>query len=715
MSWLDRYFPWYQTKNTSDTAISLVEGPLWERWGLSLKGSRIKYNQDSAFQAYRQHELAFACINKIADVMNDAEIIVEVKNADGEWERKQGHLLQALFKRPNTFQTGRDLRRLTVQSEYGSGIFYLYLERSGAGIPVQVTILNPNRLQPRYDRANENVIAWRYTRNNGRWTDIDPKDLIIRRRPDLLDQFGGFAPLAVALKSINSDLGLTDYVDAFFESDGTPSGILKILNATLPDAKREALQAQWRQKYSRGGSNQKGVAVLDQNADYQQIGSNLSDLATDSLSGRFESRICAVFGVPPNLVGAYVGLLHVTANATAKSELRNFWENKVSPELSALREWLTWFVLPEFEPIEDIQAEKVRVNYDVSQVMFLQEDLKESEERVRKNFQAGGITLNEFRAQIGLKPDDQGDYYIQPVNVTALAPDVRAADALQKVPAGERPTPPKAGDDPAAPQHTLEKKTFELDGLVLGREPQGVETVIDLKKIDTDYRSAKDRLITVLGNLRTDLITQAVNELEKLDPASAHTLNLAPDPKYRTQIAKILKSAYKTGRQQITDELNAQQKTKGVVNREISTKATEDPEWLTYIDEITDGLVSRIVSEIVKRGIDVYLRLKLLVDYSAEQLRTELESQSEKYIDQYAGSTANAAISTGRDDEINDQMATGNVGEVMYSAILDANTCSPCEEADGETASDPADLPDAPNPACDGGDKCRCIHVAVSV
>jgi HK97 family phage portal protein len=665
--------------------------------------------------------------------MNDAEIIVEFKNSKGQWQKKDGHMLPALFKRPNRFQTGRDVRRLMIQSEQGSGLFYVHIERSGAGMPVSMTVLNPARLQPWYDRNNEQIVYWRYTKNNGKWVNIAPEDLLIRRRPDLMDQFGGYAPLSVALKSINSDLGLTDYVDAFFESDGTPSGILKILNASLPDARREALQAQWKKKYSRGGSNQKGIAVLDQNADFQQIGSNLSDLAADQLGNRFESRICAVFGVPPNLVGAYVGLQHVTANATAKSELRNFWENKISPELSTLREWMTWFVLPEFENIEDIQADKVRVNYDVSQVMFLQDDLKDTEERVRKNFQAGGITLNEFRAEIGLPADPQGDYYVQPINVEAIGPENRSQLALGKVPAGGTEPAPAAPEPPKAiepiiesvkyfdvdgnevsidPAGTLEKKTFDLNGLTLGREPQGVELAIDLKKIDGDYQTARQYLAAILAKLRTDLIEQAAAELDKLEPATAHTLSLVPNLRYRSQISKVLKNAYKVGRQQIIAELNAQRTGKGVAPIDIESK--DDPEWLTYIDELTDGLIARMISEITKRGIDVYLRMKLLVDYSVEALKAELESQSDKFIDPMAGSTANAAISEGRDDEIKDQIDAGNAGEVMYSAILDANTCGPCADADGETASDPADLPAAPNPDCDGGDKCRCIIVAIA-
>jgi HK97 family phage portal protein len=707
---ITNYFrPRFHEKNSQ--SIAFTDTGFFESLGLSRRNTRIRYDKDSAFTAYRSHELVFACINKIADVMNDAEIVVEVKNAKGTWEPKPGHLLPALFKRPNNNQTGRDVRKLMVQSEQGLGRFYAHIERSGAGIPVAMTVLNPNRIMPKYDRTQSEILFYEYTTKNGRRIEIKPEDLFIRRRPDLLDQFNGFAPLGAALKSINSDLGLTDYVDAFFESDGTPSGILKILNASVTDTKREELQAKWKQKYSRGGANQKGLAVLDQNADYQKIGSNLDELASDSLSGRFESRICAVFGVPPNLVGAYVGLMHVTANATAKAELQNFWDNKISGELAVMREWLTWFVLPEFEDIEAIKAEQIRVGWDISHVAFLQEDVEKLHLRARDNFKAGGWTLNEFRQATGMTPDPAGDYYIQPINVTALSPENRAIEAAQKVPAGTDPNvTPEPAPPKALPEHP-EKKTFDLDGLTLGREPRGVELVIDLKKINTDYESQKETAIKILQKFRIDLIGQAVTTLDKLNSQTAHTLTLTPDPKLRKEIAKAVRSAYIAGRSQIMQEITAQNAAKHCNTADF--KADDPLTYLEYLDELIDGMVSRIINEITGRAINEYLTLKLLLDYTIEKLKENLTGQSEKFIDPIAGSSVNAAISRGRSDEI--EANADKIDHIEYSAVLDANTCGPCGDADGEVASDEADLPAAPNPDCDGGDRCRCIHVAVVV
>jgi HK97 family phage portal protein len=692
--------------------LSLTEISGWQPMDLLRRNSRIYYSPDSAFQAYRSHELVYACINKIADVMNDVEIVVEKKNGKGEWGKVEGHALPGLLKRPNNYQTGRDFRRLLVQSEQSAGRFYIAINRSQAGLPAELVILNPNRIVARKAANNIDIAFYEYQRDGASPVRIRPEDLLIRRRADLLDQFNGFSPLAAALKSINSDLGLTDYVDAFFESDGTPSGILKLKNVTISDTRKEALQAQWRQKYSRGGSNQKGLAVLDEQADYQKIGSNLDELASDELSGRFESRICAVFGVPPNLVGAYVGLQHVTANATAKAELRNFWDNKINGELAAFREWATWFVLPEFENFDDIRAEKIRVGFDLSQCAFLQDDVDGVHARARENFKAGIWTLNETREQTGMPPDKDAkdDYYIQPNTHTAITAALRAQEAAEEpepVPnqlePGDPATDPDDNEDPedAGKAHAehLEKKTFDLDGLTLGREPRGVETLIDLKKIAGDQESEKQRLIKIFGRFRSDLIKQAGEKLESLEPANAHELTLQPDPDARKLILKALRPAEKAA------ELGY---------RVLFTKDLDDDEDLeSFLDRLTDLSISRIINEIQKRAVTWFTMLRLLGSYTVDQLLEKLTGESTKWLEQEAANAANISIQYGRDAEINNNL--DQIDRCEYSAILDANTCGPCEEADGLTGATPDDLPDAPNPDCEGGSNCRCFIIGVII
>jgi hypothetical protein len=350
-------------------------------------------------------------------------------------------------------------------------------------------------------------------------------------------------------------------------------------------------------------------------------------------------------------------------------------------------------------------------------VAFLQEDVKDIHTRARDNFKVGGWTLNEFREATGKMPDPKGDYYLQPINILAISPDNRAAEAVQKIEQGKEPAEIDDGDEPppepakALLAHThLEKKTFDLDGLTVGREPRGVELVIDLKAIADDYESERAKAVRILTRFRDDLIDQAAAAIDKLDPKDVYTLTLVPDAGVRKQIAKVLQSAYRRGRQQIIAELNAQRAEKNIAPL---LELKDDRDDQEFIEEMVDTIISKIINEIQSRAINVYTSLRILLDYSVDRLKELLRSESTRFIEDAAGNVVNASFSTGRAAEIENNLDV--IDHCEYSAILDTNTCDPCEAADGQTASMPDDLPSAPNPDCDGGPRCRCFIVGVIV
>lgn len=411
------------------------------------------YSGQTLESLYRSNELAFACINKIADVMNDAELIVERLTKQGEWEKIPGHALANLIKKPNSEEIGLDLRRKMVQSENVAGLVYIRLIRPRPmAVPNEIYILNPNRVLPWINYSQNRIEYFIYTNQLGYQVHIAPEDILIRRRADLTDEFYGLSPLSVAANTIDGDENLTDYVNSFLDGadggGGVPSGILKFQRTLSPE------MAEQRRKLWNKNTKANEVQVLDDNAEYQPLGSKLNEIASDSIRAQNDARICGVFGVPAILVSAYVGYLHTTQNATAKSALKDFWLNKISPELKSFREWATWFLLPLFEDIDLIKQEKIRVGWDLSQMLALAEDVDLIQDRARKNLAAGGWTLNEFREATGKVLDKGGDYYLQPLRWDAVSPENRAATAIQKVEQGTNPN----DEEPKGNQKRLQLK-----------------------------------------------------------------------------------------------------------------------------------------------------------------------------------------------------------------------------------------------------------------
>lgn len=677
------------------------DSPLWENYYFNfINRNNVRISASNPGDAYRYHELVFACVNKISDVMNDAEPVVERLNADGEYEAVKGHPLIALLNKPNSEDVGEDFRKKMVISEQAEGIVYMVMNRSRAGIPVELAVLNPKRVTPRANQERTKVLYYEYTKTNGTIVHIKPEDMLIRRRPDLFNQSAGLAPMAVALKSINSDIGLTTYIDAFFESDGTPSGILKILNRTLSETEKKKLQEQWKEKYGRGGSNQKGLAVLDTNADYQKIGSSLNELDSESVSSRFESRICTVFGVPPILVGAYVGLRWVNQRASAKEALTDFWINKISPELKPLRKWLTYFVLPEFESIEDIRREKVRVGWDISQAAFLQEEVNDIFDRAIKAYNSDLATKNEARGAMGFNPADNGDLFRSEINQANAEARMllRQTDPLQ-LPAGD-----EGGDDEDDPvkKKTKQLKGFEFEGMELSREPTELEKQIDLKAKIEDLEKAAEKLSKLFLTIRKDLITDAARQIEDLGLENLDELNLSVSPTHTKRAEKLLKEIFAVGGAQIIDELNLQG---GKSGKKYAAKERD-----FNIFTLLNLILARITAEIRNRAVNVAVLLYSLEDYARDVLEDRLRDESEKVFEQLARNAANLTIQAGRENELD----SSDIELFEYSAILDQNTCSPCSSWDGKQADNLDDLPTCPNGECKGGWNCRCFVIGIA-
>jgi hypothetical protein len=67
-------------------------------------------------------------------------------------------------------------------------------------------------------------------------------------------------------------------------------------------------------------------------------------------------------------------------------------------------------------------------------------------------------------------------------------------------------------------------------------------------------------------------------------------------------------------------------------------------------------------------------------------------------------------VGSGRQEAVQELKDSGNAPtRTFYSAILDRNTCTECAKVDGQEVTN--GQPAAPNPDCEGGSNCRCVHV----
>lgn len=352
------------------------------------------------------NELVFACIAVKATAARDPRLTVQTQQRSGgklSYEEQPGHPFRALMMRPNSRMTEGDLTRAAIVSWDVSNPRRFYAEKEyNNNLLVAVHPLNPGMMRPRFSRDTRALIGYDYS-DGAQRREYALDELLLRSAPAWYDP----PPLVAALGATESDSAQTDYIRAFFENGGVPPGLLKY-SMPLNDEKRDEIRAKWQSTYGNRGGRNHNIGILDSNVEFQQTGSKLDELQSQTLRSVAESRICMVFGVPPLIVYAYVGLLRATYSNLGEA-WRGFWDATMSPMFKELKDFWTWSLLTEFEDERDIRSEKVRLAYDMSTVAALQEDIDGIGARARANFAGGLISQNEARSAIGYAALSGGD------------------------------------------------------------------------------------------------------------------------------------------------------------------------------------------------------------------------------------------------------------------------------------------------------------------
>jgi len=161
----------------------------------------------------------------------------------------------------------------------------------------------------------------------------------------------------------------------------------------------------WNSKTQRDGAG--ATMALDVPIDIEYPKNSPQDLALETLQDRPESDICAVLGVPPQVVGLHVGRLSKTY-ANMKEAREMAWEETVLPMLNLIAAQITqWFQK------YDLLNSTDRINFDISNIRPLQPDLDALHKRSRENWMRNLITREQWKLAVGMIPDagDVGLYY----------------------------------------------------------------------------------------------------------------------------------------------------------------------------------------------------------------------------------------------------------------------------------------------------------------
>jgi HK97 family phage portal protein len=349
LSFLDRLIP-SRKAEPNDVVVSSVLNATTQTGTAFPDASYSNF----AREGYAGNELVFACIREIAT--SSSEAFLRYYDRDGEIVETSP--VSNLINRPAPGLTQYEFLENLITHLHIAGNAYVLKERARVGI-VSLLLLRPDRIEVLPGRG------YQYDINGSRYI-IPAEDIGHLKFPNPNNDYYGLSPLQVLAKQVNLDSDATKFTKAFFTNAGVPSGILKLKRKLSSQDEASKLRAAWRGHFQ-GTRNWHRIAILDEDASYETMGSGIGDMEIPSLRALSETRICSALGVPAILVGANVGLQRSTYSNYGEAR-ESFWEETLLPMYRRVEQFISELLLPEFP------SEQGRIAFDFSEVRALQED-----------------------------------------------------------------------------------------------------------------------------------------------------------------------------------------------------------------------------------------------------------------------------------------------------------------------------------------------------
>lgn len=445
-------------------------------------------------QANNRNIWVYASVRAIARSAASIPLVVYQKDSKGELSEAKNHPLQLLLDRPNEEQSANDFMESWVAFLMLAGNAYVEMNGpSEKGPPKELWLWRPDRTT--IIPGVEGIESLRYL-VNGAEIDIPYERALHTKFFHPTNDYYGLTPLQVAMRTIDMDNSTTDWNTTLVQNYGAPGGILHApTDANIPRPQLQRIQRTLRRMFG-GKGNVGKTHLLEGGLTWQQMGLSPKDM--DFIDSRKMTReeICAVFGVPPQLVG-------IQENSTYSNyaEARqSFYQDTVLPTLDKIVSTINQRVSP-------LYGQNIVVGYDKTQIEALQESSDAKYERLSKVKDT--LTINERRQELGYEPVASGDVLLIPTNVARVDVNASPIDA---------PEPPDI--EPDAP---TEEEEPEVKAMTLLMKAQHE---LSLKSEADEFNSKVDRMAAEGAKLIEGRFKAEWSELDKVLNVHKETLEL---------------------------------------------------------------------------------------------------------------------------------------------------------------------------------------------
>jgi HK97 family phage portal protein len=329
---------------------------LFQRSGVGSFGN-MRY-KDAVKHGYSSLVWVYRCIKKRGEAVGSVPWKVSKKGPEGELTPLPGHPLEQLLAKPNPY---------TDRKQFFEG-WSTYLDLSGnsymevvyvQGKPKSLYSLRPDWMLPIPDPTLY-LKGYELKPDGQKKILLEPQDVIHFKYIDPLDEYVGMSPLTAASRTLQTENAIVSWNKSMLDNNAMPGGVLKVPAQTLIPEDRKSLQEEIESEFA--GDHRHSPMILWGGMEWEQLGLSQKDMDFLEQRGLNKYEICAVFGVPPQVVGAQVDPTYSNYSVARLS----FWEDTVMLILDWLQAQFNSRLAPFWGP--DIVC-----HYDISDVPAMRE------------------------------------------------------------------------------------------------------------------------------------------------------------------------------------------------------------------------------------------------------------------------------------------------------------------------------------------------------
>jgi len=334
------------------------------------------------------------------------------------------HPLSRVLARPNPWQTRSELFSMLEAHRTLRGNGYAWINRVTAQSPdgverdqvAELIPMHPDRVEV-IDAQDElsGPTQYRLHRKNGQVIPLAASE-VLHLKGLSTDGRKGRAVLQDAREVIGGALATQEHANTFWKGHALPQVALKHQKTLSPAAKKN-LEDSFEATYG-GGKGKKRVAVLEEGMDITPLSMTAEDAQFLETRKFQRGEIAGWFHVPPHMIG--------------DTEKTTSWGTGIEQQQIA---FLVFTLRPDLVAWEQRLTRDLVTRPDKYFVEFAIEGVMRGDATSRALFyrtmrEVGAFSANDIRALENLNPIENGDVYLQPVNLAPLGYDP------SKVPSG---------------------------------------------------------------------------------------------------------------------------------------------------------------------------------------------------------------------------------------------------------------------------------------